>query len=133
MWIAADALPADGRMMLLDYDQFYAASVDSSGTLRCIVNQNSFSLEAISSKPLSPGRWTHIACTIDTTHVTIYVDGEQTGQQVLGIPPPIAPSTLAIASNSPALTEHYVGLIDNLRLWSVTLSPPQVCALAGRC
>jgi hypothetical protein len=89
---------------------------------------------ASATTPLPLNRWTHVACTYDTTVLTLYVDGA-VARQAPGNGPAnvMAMSGTGIGSDS-ANTEdfhHYVGLIDELRIWLVPRTHAQICADAG--
>lgn len=83
---------------------------------------------------LTPGQWTHVACVYNGTRLTLYVNGTVAMENTMG-------GTVATASTlgtgigsvapSTAKENHYVGLIDNVRIWSVPRAKAEICADAA--
>jgi hypothetical protein len=83
---------------------------------------------------LRTGHWTHVACVYDGKNLTIYVDGAQANEDTMGgMVATAAMGGTGIGSQTPtqAQENHYVGLIDNLRIWSVPRTGAQICADAA--
>jgi hypothetical protein len=83
---------------------------------------------------LRTGQWTHVACVYDGTNLTVYVDGANANEDTTGgAVVTTAMGGTGIGSQTPtqAQENHYVGLIDNLRIWSVPRTGAQICADAA--
>lgn len=63
--------------------------------------------------------------------VPVYVDGVKANEDTTG--GPVATAGTGIGSQTPAQAQenHYVGLIDNLRIWSVARARADICADAA--
>ena len=79
-------------------------------------------------------RWTHVACTYDNAGGAIYADGVRlmkvTGSATLQTGSPDGISLAA--DNPPGTSSQLIGLIDEVRLMNVALTPEQICADAGK-
>lgn len=82
---------------------------------------------AVSTQPLNPGQWQHLAFTAAGNAVTLYVNGRETATLALAMP--AFNSQLAIGADLPESTGGllpFVGAMDELRL-------SKVARPAGRC
>ncbi|HEX3474385.1 MAG TPA: LamG domain-containing protein [Kofleriaceae bacterium] len=90
---------------------------------------------ALGSKALAPNQWTHVACVYDGTALTLYVNGTKDVANTFGGGAVVTTGTTGtgIGSETPTTAEvnHYVGLIDNLRIWSVARIRADLCADAA--
>jgi hypothetical protein len=68
--------------------------------------------------------WTHLAVTYDGTTVRLYVDGTQVATRVAGGAIQSTTQPLWIGSNS--YGENFVGLIDEVRVYSRALTPAEI-------
>lgn len=83
---------------------------------------------------LRTGHWTHVACVYDGANLTVYVDGAKANADPRGgAVATMAMGGTGIGSQTPtqAKENHYVGLIDNLRIWSVARKQDDICADAA--
>ena len=82
--------------------------------------------------PNLSGRWHHVAATFDGTTRTIYLDGVALGSDTPGTHTVPTPSNLRIGcTNGPSPGggyEYFNGSIDEVRVYSVALTPAQVQA-----
>jgi hypothetical protein len=89
---------------------------------------------AVASTPLMLNQWTHVACVYDGTNLTLYVNGTKAGADSTGGAVVTTGMTgTGIGSDTPttAKQNHYVGLIDNLRIWSDARIRADICADAA--
>jgi concanavalin A-like lectin/glucanase superfamily protein len=125
-WIRPMSLGTQ-RMGIFDDENQYGFFVQPDGSLTCTVN-TSFSSP---TGAIVANQWTHVACTYDGAIAHIYVNGlsvamqNATGDLGMG-----STDGAAIAGNSPS-GNTLVGLIDQLRVFSVARTQPQICAAAG--
>lgn len=71
--------------------------------------------------------WRHVACTFDSSLLSLYVDGTLVSCASVSVP--VTPGTaIEIASSG----SHFVGAIDDLRVFPRALDPRDVCREAGR-
>ncbi len=84
------------RQIIFDHDMRWALDVAAGGGLFC----ESSGIQATSTTLLAVGAWTHVACVLDVTALTIYVNGRAEGSVVV---PALAASKqpAAIAGNAP--------------------------------
>jgi hypothetical protein len=86
---------------------------------------------AVGSKALALSQWTHVACVYDGANLTLYVNGTKDTPTPSGGGVVTTGTTgTGIGSETPttAKANHYVGLIDNLRIWSVPRIRADLCA-----
>jgi Concanavalin A-like lectin/glucanases superfamily len=102
------------RMAVVDNPGQYAMIVLGSGSVMCSGRGG----YALRGNTLTPGRWTHLACSFDATTVTLWVDGEMALQRPAG---PVATEyTMGVRIGwEDENNTHFDGLIDNLRIWRV--------------
>jgi hypothetical protein len=86
------------------------------------------------AKALTPGQWTHVACVYNGTSLTLYMNGTMAMENPTG--GAVATASVlgtGIGSVAPSTPQdnHYVGLIDNLRIWSVARTRTEICADAA--
>ncbi len=92
------------------------------------VPQTEWSHHLQAAAPLPTGRWVHLAGTFDGQAMRIYVDGEECGR--LERPGPINPSEarLCLGSYDPGHRSHFMGLLDEVRLYGRALDAAEVRA-----
>jgi hypothetical protein len=85
--------------------------------------------------PLQPNQWTHLACTYDGTRLTLYINGTMAAQIAEGGALSTGGSNgTGIGSDAVNVDpmNHYVGLIDGLRVFSAARTAVEICADADR-
>ncbi len=74
------------------------------------------------------GEWYHVALTLDSSAMTLYLNGEQVGQAQ---DPPVYQSARGYLGKSQYAVDNYFnGSIDDFRVYDQTLSPEQVLELS---
>jgi hypothetical protein len=89
---------------------------------------------ALAPTALVLNQWTHVACVYDGTNLTLYVNGTKADAKSSGGGVVTTGMTgTGIGSDTPttAKENHYVGLIDNLRIWSTARIRADICADAA--
>lgn len=132
MWIRPDMLPPDRRAAgLLDNFGQYEMQLGSDGRLRCALGGDR---SADSRSTLALGAWHHVACRYDGTEMRAYVDGELGDCSRIG-PAVTAPTagTAIGARIAPAggFRDHFIGGLDNVRVYSGPIDEARLCAAAG--
>lgn len=98
------------------------------------VNGTTFSLECNANVVLPSGRWVHLATTYDATSGTmsIYFDGQLMASRA-GVSAPLP--TIAFTDNrlgkSRTTGVDFRGRLDELMVWDVALSGPEVASIAA--
>ena len=94
------------------------------------VPQTAWSHLLVGPAPLPLGRWVHLVGTFDGRTMRLYVDGAEVA--ALDRPGPAHPShfDLVIGGFAPNSPAHFVGLVDEVRLWSRALAAHEVRAQA---
>lgn len=72
-----------------------------------------------------PGVWTHLAFTYDGTNARLYVDGALV-TTLAATPPPVTDNVLRIGGNTQWNNEFFNGIIDEVRVYNVVLTPQEV-------
>jgi hypothetical protein len=85
-------------------------------------NQNTYG-----SARLAANTWTHLAATFDRATVRLYVNGVQVASQAQTTALKPTTGTLQIGANS-YKGENFVGLIDEVRIYSTVLIPAEIQA-----
>jgi len=106
-------------------EQVVLARREGSASLLLGLNQGTPFVEidgqrAVSSQPLNPGQWQHLAFTAAGNSVTLYVNGHETATLALAMP--AFNSQLAIGADLPDATSGllpFAGTLDELRLSKV--------------
>ncbi len=125
-WIDPTQLPPN-RGGILDCDGRYGFFLYANGQLDCIAGG------IVTAGPITPGRWTHVACTSDGSTTTIYIDGKVASTTAAG-PISLTGSQTGITlggNNPPGGGDPLVGSLDELRLFSAARTAAQVCADSG--
>ncbi|MBI2300486.1 MAG: glycoside hydrolase family 99-like domain-containing protein [Armatimonadetes bacterium] len=100
------------------------------------VPQTDWSHHLSAREPLPQGRWVHLCGTFDGKLMRIYVDGEEQGE--MERPGPIHANEFHLCLGNFELKHaaHFVGLLDEVKLYGRALSPAEVREhfqrLAGR-
>lgn len=81
---------------------------------------------------LPRGRWVHLAGTFDGTTMRLYVDGRLSG--TMERPGPVRPNDFNLCLGNYALDHvaHFVGLLDDVKLWNRALSADEIAQEAAR-
>ncbi|WP_448110965.1 DUF2341 domain-containing protein [Pseudomonas lini] len=88
---------------------------------------------AVSTQPLNPGQWQHLALTAEGSKVSLYVNGREAAS--LAVAMPAFNSVMAIGADLPSETvgiyQPFAGAIDELRLSKVVRPAAQLLADAN--
>lgn len=88
---------------------------------------------AVSTQPLNPGQWQHLALTAEGSKVSLYVNGRETAS--LAVVMPAFNSIMAIGADLPSETagtyQPFSGAMDELRLSKVARPAAQLLADAN--
>lgn len=129
VWVRPGAFAdAADRRGIFDVNSEYSLFIDENGQVEC---NGAGGLPAAGQ--LALGQWTHVACVIEAnTSITLYLDGDVMVTDSATTPTGGA-NAIEIGSDSPyaAGDSHYIGMLDNLVIWSVARTRAQVCATAG--
>ena len=79
---------------------------------------------------LPEGQWAHVAAVVGDGHVRLYLNGKQVAEQAaaMALTPSDLPLRLGAASHG---GDRFVGLMEDVRVYSRALSPEEIGALAG--
>lgn len=130
-WIRPTQMPGPGlRAGILDNNGQYGFFFSDSGRLSCtLVNGPSVGFD----NAIQANTWTHVACAYDGANSALYVNGHSVatgnGGAALGTN---GTSGISIAAdNPPGSGSRLVGLIDQLRIFSVARTTTQICEAAN--
>lgn len=95
------------------------------------VPQTSWSHHLSAEADLPTGRWVHLAGTFDGTTMRLYVDGVECA--TMDRPGPVKPNAfpLCLGSYEAGHQAHFVGRLDDVRLYGRALSPADIARLAA--
>ncbi len=108
-------------------DLYYLEGASPTGSPVVGVSTTSSHANLFGVSPLPAGTWTHLAATYDGTTLRLYVNGVQAST--------LAHSGNVLSGNSPLQIggdslygQHFQGLIDEVRVYNVALTPTQIQA-----
>jgi hypothetical protein len=110
----------------------YELGLSSSGKAFVRLNQatkaDTYRVDSLTSYPTN-GTWIHLAATYDGTTIRLYVNGTLEGS--IAGPASITTNTLALALGAePGGTRPFAGTLDDIRIYTTTLTPTQITTLA---
>ncbi len=109
MWVNPSRFPANVNVPIVKKGRNYKVELMPSGKL--IVNET-----VMSSVPLQPFVWTHVTAVYDGTGaIQIYYNGSPVGS---GVYNGITASAEDIKIASPVSGDSFIGLIDEVRIWT---------------
>ncbi len=126
-WVNPDELGGWRNIVEMDGDAGWKMGFHDSGA---IVWTTYHVQDFISTTPIDPGTWTHVAATWDGSEAIVYVNGEPD--------PPIAGGGVIDVSGEPSLdigwrstsaASFYAGLMDDLFIYDEVLSQDEINAL----
>ncbi len=127
-WLWIDSTPPSSeRRGVFDNDGQYSVFVYGDEGLRC-----GWGPTFLFTRQFPLGRWFHLACTGDEAGSQMYVDGVLVDEG--GVPEGgnlANDNDLAILDNSPQLDEPLDGQIASLRIFSRSLTVPEIDAAAS--
>ncbi|MBT4814266.1 MAG: hypothetical protein HON70_01130, partial [Lentisphaerae bacterium] len=97
------------------------------------VPETSWSHHLAANEPLPTGRWVHAAATADGEEMCIYMDGKRVavGKRSVPVGAPLA-KPVTLGNYEVGHRAHFVGLLDEVRLYDRVLAPERIAELAGR-
>ena len=82
---------------------------------------------ATSPLSYSDGKWHYAVVTFDGTTITLYLDGLPVGTRIAsGMPDSGGEEPIRMGANSDALSNFFVGNVDEIRVWNAALTAQQV-------
>jgi len=111
-------------------DNYYLEGSTSTGAPAIGIRVGSTHAEAFGLLPLPLNTWTFLAGTYDGTTLRFYVNGTQVSSQPQSGPLVTSTSPLQIGGDS-LYGQFFTGLIDEVRIYSVALTPAQIQADMG--
>ena len=132
-WINPAQIPGAGlRAGIVYVDPQYGMFLHELGELQCTVT-GGIALRVTPNIPAN--QWTHVACSYNGTTTTVYVNGVAVGTGTGGgaISTTGTTGMSLAADNPPGSGARLIGLIDEVRMFSVARTGPQICQDALVC
>ena len=136
-WVRIDADPTGPRAGILDADatasavSFFYYNSSPARQIRFEVGQQLFV-----ARTLELGAWHYLAQVCESNMLAVYLNGTRIGLGAGCMPAVATTYGLQIGQNNngtnPTGTEHLVGAIDGIRMWTTPLSAAAICRTAGR-
>lgn len=128
-WIAPSLLPTDGnRAGILDCEGQYGLFLHPNGDLSCTAGGS-----VTAQANIQPNHWTHVACTHANGTISIYADGTLVNSGGGAALPTANTSGITLGGNNPPGGGSPLnGVLDQVRLFGVGLTPTQICSDAGK-
>ena len=81
-------------------------------------------------RSLFTNRWAHVAVTLDSHKLKLFIDGAMVAEHALPVPGPVAEiGGLVIGGHRAGTGRNYDGLLDEIALWSRALTPEEITSL----
>lgn len=127
LWVRASTIPTEGRRGLIDKNGQYGVFLYPDGTIRFTAGVG----VTVSSLPITPGEWTHIACTMDGLELRMYRNGTKDNSAGVSGNTPSGSAAFHVGEDSPGGGDQFIGRIESLRAWSEPRNAAEICAAAG--
>jgi hypothetical protein len=135
-WIRTDEAKQSDRWFV---NSIYGGTTDSGfrlgmtggGRLCWGVPETEWSHHLAAKEPLPLGRWVHVAATADNQAMRIYMDGKEVAKTERSVPvgAPLG-RHLTLGNYEHQHRAHFIGLLDEVRLYDRVLTPAQIETLA---
>jgi hypothetical protein len=126
-WINPSQIPATGRVGIADDNGEWGFFLQPGGILRCTPAPTVSTVGVITQNT-----WTHVACTHDGTTLAIWVNGSLAASIAAGGNIGTGGTNgTSIAGDNPPPNDRFLGVMDQVRVFSEARSPAQICAAAG--
>jgi hypothetical protein len=125
---------------IVDSSGQFSLSIQDNNSLRCAINGGSGNstrdVASGADVPVGDGRWHHVACTWDPDKggtLKVFIDGavddceSNTGPIV-----ETAGATTIGARTNGGVTDHYLGILDNVHVYDRALQPSELCSHANK-
>jgi hypothetical protein len=127
-WVNPRTITA--RMGVVDYNGQYGLILLAGGAPMCVGSNGG---PAVLGAPIVAGVWTSLACAIDATSTSLWVNGTKVGSGVRTAPLRTASiAGITLGSDGPD-GNPFDGLLDNVRIWKTVRAAADICAGAHRC
>lgn len=91
-------------------------------------NKSGVDYVVISNKTYNDGKWHNVCVTYDGSVLRLFIDGESTAYNQTGgaTPDSSGIQPIRLGSNSLNLSNYFIGLIDEIRIWNRTLEESEI-------
>jgi hypothetical protein len=121
------------RVGLVDNEGCFGLFVHPGGRVRCSIGDADLDVADL----VKVGRWSHIACNVDDTTVSLWIDGVLKGQRGRSGVTKSSASELVVGGNFPtsgsSSPDAFDGLLDDLRVWKRARTAGELCRDGGAC
>lgn len=113
-------------------EYLYLTPRGDSGNMRFAIRNGEEEQYLDAPAPLARSRWVHVAITLDTSGVSLYVDGEQVAEsQAITITPRDFKPVLNYIGRSQSSHPLFYGYIDDFRIYNYALSAEEIAEVYG--
>jgi hypothetical protein len=128
-WVYPTVAPTNWNSIIMkEAPGFYVyalyISPSSHPSLAIVINGIEQGFESSTTMPLNT--WSHLAGTYDGTTLRLYVNGTQIGTQAISAVIPASTGVLRIGGNSIWTNEFFKGRIDDVRIYSRSLTAGEI-------
>lgn len=135
-WIKTDQANQSDRWFL---NSIYGGTTDAGyrfglagGKLSWGVPETDWQPHLTTQEPFPVGRWVHVAATADGTMMRIYQDGREVASLARTFPVSVPEGRpLTLGNYESHHRAHFIGLLDEVRIYDRVLSPEAIKALAA--
>lgn len=126
-WVRLDALPASGRVGILDNDGQYSLLVYADQGFRC----SAAGVELFFA-PVPTNEWFHVACVHAGSDLSLWIDGTLATNAVSsGSLPVMSGQPMSLADTSPMFNEPMDGRLGGVRIWNVARTAKELAEAAA--
>ena len=114
-------------------DEYLFLTPTNGSAMRFEIKKNGTTQGLNATTTLGTGKWKHVAVTIGTSGVTIYIDGVKnaSSSSVTLRPSDVAPTMSYLGHSQFAADPTFKGLMSDVRIYNYALSAKEVAAIAA--
>jgi len=131
-WVKLDSRTTFQRVLFAQFntDNYVTLALDAGGTLIAYVKRNGVPFsQSVTSQPLTPGQWTHVAMSwrASSNTIQLYINGVPRTMTTQGSSSDGVNNTLAIGARTDG-EQPLHGTVDEVKIWSGVRSTAQIFA-----
>ena len=125
-WVRPDFIPSQ-RARLVDKEDQFTLELRSGGTVRMSCGSDN----ALSTRTVNAGEWTHVAAVLGDGSIEVFIDGESVATDGGCSNPGGADTDLHLGGRDGS--DRFVGALDRVRIWQRARTFEEICTEAANC
>ncbi|MCP4251714.1 MAG: LamG domain-containing protein, partial [bacterium] len=126
VWVRPRAV---GAARILEKLEDYGVQFTTSNAVR-FLTKHGFTWDYLDGQIQNAvDEWVHVACVLDGNSKSIYINGQLDSQKAYTYDVKVTTNNLIVGADSPGATQGFIdAVIDDIRVWSVGRSEPEIQA-----